>query len=205
MKKVVLNVIAAVLMTVGLGGVAMISPAYAADDGTNNIKDCVGKVDCDAIKGDSEGVFGKNDLMGTLTTIINVIVGMVGFVAVAMIVMGTIWKIKKKDWAGLEKYICEIEEMCKVQIAREKNVINQLLILMDRLACLYSKDEADELALFMYRPDKERKYHYKKEWYAESVRMPFENITIPVPTGYRDILRVLYGEDYMVPQHWKRD
>lgn len=119
--------------------------------------------------------------------------------------MGTIWKIKKKDWAGLEKYICEIEEMCKVQIAREKNVINQLLILMDRLACLYSKDEADELALFMYRPDKERKYHYKKEWYAESVRMPFENITIPVPTGYRDILRVLYGEDYMVPQHWKRD
>lgn len=86
MKKVVLNVIAAVLMTVGLGGVAMISPAYAAD----NIKDCVGKVDCDAIKGDSEGVFGKNDLMGTLTTIINVIVGMVGFVAVAMIVMGGI-------------------------------------------------------------------------------------------------------------------
>lgn len=85
MKKVVLNVIAAVLMTVGLGGVAMISPAYAAD-----IKDCVGKVDCDAIKGDSEGVFGKNDLMGTLTTIINVIVGMVGFVAVAMIVMGGI-------------------------------------------------------------------------------------------------------------------
>lgn len=90
MKKVVLNVIAAVLMTVGLGGVAMISPAYAADDGTNNIKDCVGKVNCDAIKGDSEGVFGKNDLMGTLTTIINVIVGMVGFVAVAMIVMGGI-------------------------------------------------------------------------------------------------------------------
>lgn len=86
MKKVVLNVIAAVLMTVGLGGVAMISPAYAAD----NIKDCVGKVDCDAIKGDSEGVFGENDLMGTLTTIINVIVGMVGFVAVAMIVMGGI-------------------------------------------------------------------------------------------------------------------
>lgn len=89
MKKLVLNVIAAALMTLGLGGVAMMSPAYAKD---SNIKDCVGKVDCDAITGGDkkDGVFEKNDLMGTLTTIINVIVGMVGFIAVAMIVLGGI-------------------------------------------------------------------------------------------------------------------
>ena len=119
--------------------------------------------------------------------------------------LGTIWKIKKENWTGLEENICEIEEMCKVQIARDKNLINQLLTLMDRLACLYRKDESDELALLMYRPDMEHRYHYKKEWYAESVRMPFENFMIPVPTGYHDILTVLYGEDYMIPQQWKRD
>ncbi len=90
MKKVVLNVIAAVLMTLGLGGVAMISPAYAADE-TGNIKNCVGKVDCEEITGSTkEGVFSQGSLMETLTTIINVIVGMVGFVAVAMIVLGGI-------------------------------------------------------------------------------------------------------------------
>lgn len=90
MKKLVLNVIAAVLVTLGLGGVAMISPAYA--EGANGgIKDCVGTVDCDAITGsDAGGIFEKDDLMGTLTTIINVVVGMVGFVAVAMIVIGGI-------------------------------------------------------------------------------------------------------------------
>lgn len=90
MKKVVLNVIAAVLMTVGLGGVAMISPAHALDEGEElNVKDCVGNIEC--LKDDDENsIFSQGSLMATLTTIINVVVGVVGFVAVAMIVMGGI-------------------------------------------------------------------------------------------------------------------
>lgn len=86
MKKLVLNVIAAALMTVGLGGVAMMSPAYAE---VTDIKDCVGDVTCLQDE-DEHSIFSQGSLMSTLTTIINVIVGMVGFVAVAMIVMGGI-------------------------------------------------------------------------------------------------------------------
>ena len=85
MKKIALNVIAAVVTVLGLGCVASISPAYA-----DGIKDCVGTVDCDTIKGSEEGIFGKGDLMGILTVIINVVVGVVGFIAVAMIVLGGI-------------------------------------------------------------------------------------------------------------------
>lgn len=105
MKKVMLNLFAVALTVLGLGAVATVSPAYAADNVVNpngggtgggtgggndqNWKDCVGKTDC--ITGTSEtGVFGKNDLMGTLTIIINVVVSVVGFISVAMIVMGGI-------------------------------------------------------------------------------------------------------------------
>lgn len=86
MKKVVLNAIAAALMVLGLGSVATMSPAMATD-----WKNCAdGSTDCLTQTGNNEGVFGQGDLMGTLTTIINVIVGVVGFVAVAMIVLGGI-------------------------------------------------------------------------------------------------------------------
>jgi len=88
MKKLVLNVIAAVLMTVGLGGVATMSPAYARalcsnGEWVDDLKTCPEWED-------DEGVSSNDNLMSTLTTIINVVIGVVGFVAVAMIVMGGI-------------------------------------------------------------------------------------------------------------------
>lgn len=84
MKKVLLSVIAAAITILGLGGVASISPAYAT-----GVADCVGTTECDGLYGDS-GVFEKDDLMGILTTVINVIVAVVGFLAVVMIVLGGI-------------------------------------------------------------------------------------------------------------------
>lgn len=88
MKKVVLNVIAAVLMTVGLGGVAMISPAYAKVMCSNGEWQDEMK-SCPEWEND-QGISSNDNLMGTLTTIINVAIGVVGFIAVAMIVMGGI-------------------------------------------------------------------------------------------------------------------
>lgn len=90
MKKLVLNVIAAVLMVLGLGSVATLSPAYAdvlcpngKPSSTGDLTGC----------GDSLGTSvenNNNELMQTLTVVINVIVGVVAFVAVVMIVIGGI-------------------------------------------------------------------------------------------------------------------
>lgn len=91
MKKVILSAIAVVLTVLGLGSVATLSPAYAkgsiiCPDGTTDVDsyDQCGTYDKE------DGVFNNNDLMGTLTIIINVVVGVVGFIAVVMIVMGGI-------------------------------------------------------------------------------------------------------------------
>ncbi len=89
MKKVILSAIAVALTVLGLGGVATVSPAYAdviCPDGTTGVdklENCPGYVG-------GTGVFQNRDLMSTLTIIINVVVGVVGFIAVAMIVMGGI-------------------------------------------------------------------------------------------------------------------
>lgn len=92
MKKLVLNAIAAVLMVLGLGTVASLSPAYAAQGLCPNGD----KIPAGGSLADCNDDFGQNaannedNLMATLTVIVNVIVGVVGFVAVVMIVIGGI-------------------------------------------------------------------------------------------------------------------
>ena len=73
----------------GLGVVAMglqAAPTFAAGkvrcpDGSNvnNLTDC---------KGIKENNLNSNDLMGTLNIIINVVIGIIGFVAVMIIILG---------------------------------------------------------------------------------------------------------------------
>ena len=87
MKKLLLS-LAAVAMTVfGFGGVLAAVPAYAActpeeiANGTMSMLDCV-----DSEVADQE----KFNLTGMLTTIINVVIGVVGFIAVIMMILGGI-------------------------------------------------------------------------------------------------------------------
>lgn len=43
-----------------------------------------------------------------------------------------------------------------------------------------------------------RKFQRDKEWYSETLMVPFEDTTIPIPAGYDQILTKQYG-DYMTP------
>lgn len=40
----------------------------------------------------------------------------------------------------------------------------------------------------------------KKEWYKETIWMPFEDMLMPVPVDYDEILKRHYGPNYMTPQ-----
>lgn len=87
MKKVVLSAIAAVLMVLGLSGVATMSPAYAATPCADGTTSTTGLDGCNEW-GSSN--LKKDDLMSTLQVVINVVIGIIGFVAVVMIIMGGI-------------------------------------------------------------------------------------------------------------------
>ena len=40
---------------------------------------------------------------------------------------------------------------------------------------------------------------YKKEWFKDTVKIPFENLELPCPSGWDEILTLKYG-DYMTPR-----
>lgn len=75
MKKLIFSICAAALTVLGLGGVAMVSPAYAAPN--------TEYIESTNPDGDS-----STGLMDTVKTIINVVLGIVGLIAVVMIILG---------------------------------------------------------------------------------------------------------------------
>lgn len=93
--------------------------------------------------------------------------------------------------------IKQVEELCGIEISKDKNIEQQLLILAERLFGLYSENDADYITL-MYKWVYAGRYKIPKECYDREIRVPFENISIPVPCGYDEILKIKYG-DYMIP------
>ena len=102
MKKVIASAVMAVLTIIGMGMVTMISPAHAetiiCPDGQppkkstgKGYEDCQSDASGNGGQGLTQtGIFANKDMMNTLNTVLNVIVGLVGFVAVAVMILGGI-------------------------------------------------------------------------------------------------------------------
>ncbi len=97
-----------------------------------------------------------------------------------------------------ENYIRQIENMCNTTLDRTKPMRRQLMMLAEQLSMLIPEHEANEITHMLTKCEKPE-YRMDKACYGESIDMPFENITIPVPVGYETILKLKYGEDYMIP------
>ena len=95
----------------------------------------------------------------------------------------------------LERWLSHIEEVSGQKIDRKGNIKNQLYKIVCALYALYGEDEADYIAAMPQRLENGG-HTYPKECYADAIRMPFENTTIPVPIGYDHVLKLKYG-DYM--------
>lgn len=96
-----------------------------------------------------------------------------------------------------EKWIKELELLCHISLPRNKTIGNCLWKLYDAVSSQYSWDDADNITVYDYwltYPD----CYYSKSCYDSAELFPFENMVIPVPTGYDEILSALYG-DYMTP------
>lgn len=40
----------------------------------------------------------------------------------------------------------------------------------------------------------------RREWYAQTVLLPFEDMLLPAPAGHVEVCRTLYGNEYMTPK-----
>ena len=96
----------------------------------------------------------------------------------------------------LEEYLKRIEEMCNTKIDREGNIPNQLWLLLDKVAGIFGEDECEYLTYLPTNICYDAELKYKKEWFKSAKRFPFEYISVPLPNGYDELLKVTYS-DYM--------
>ncbi len=95
----------------------------------------------------------------------------------------------------LEGYLRDIERVSGGVIDRSGNLKNQLYLQMDRLLARFCSEEAEEIAVLSVWASKGGS-RYKKKWFQNTVKLPFETIEISVPAEYDAVLRSKYG-DYM--------
>ncbi len=99
----------------------------------------------------------------------------------------------------IQKYIENIEEICRVKLYDNDLLRNQLMKLYDNIASMYTEDESDRLTQFLRVAQiEEETFYYMKKWYDSTIKMKFMDMEISVPCGYHEILTTLYGE-YMNP------
>ncbi len=89
-----------------------------------------------------------------------------------------------------------LEDVCGVRFDGNVSLAKQLNILYDQVASLFGENESDNLTSFSSYL--KNGYVVKKEWFERIERVPFENITIPIPVGYDNILRKSHG-NYTIP------
>lgn len=97
----------------------------------------------------------------------------------------------------------EIAEMWEktlgVKIDWNNRLHHEIKKMVDMAMQQCTPEEADEVCSMMRRQNGQD-YHVPKEYYDEWIDMPFEYTTIPVPKNYDYILKLKYGEDYMMPK-----
>lgn len=99
----------------------------------------------------------------------------------------------------LSMLINQIEDLCQVKIDRKDNVLQQLYEISEELCKIFQDEECRNVQLVYQRVVSTYDIFFDKNAVKELVWMPFENIEVPVPVGYDEILKCEYGEDYMTP------
>lgn len=102
----------------------------------------------------------------------------------------------KQDPDEVMSYISDIEELCHTKIDQEGNILNQLCRLTDTICQAYKDEDSPYLSRLAFHNSE--KVPLCRDWFSDYILLPFENIRVPAPIGYDQILTAIYG-DYMTP------
>lgn len=105
-------------------------------------------------------------------------------------------KICDDQPSAVKDMLPDIEELCNVKIDRNGHILNQLCRLGDTVSQSYNGCESPYLSRVPFCAEEKQPLH--KEWFSDCVWLPFENIMVPAPIGFSEILTAIYG-DYMTP------
>lgn len=104
------------------------------------------------------------------------------------------------------KSLREVEMCCNFRFTQNQPYRQQLWMLADRISAMYwdansGAKEVSMIYLLENRPD----FRIPVSCYRHAERVPFENIMVPVPVDYEQVLTVHYGKDYMTPKRTGAD
>lgn len=98
-----------------------------------------------------------------------------------------------------EDQLQKIENMCNVPLPRDDSVVNQLWKLYDSVCSQYSQYDTNLMTVYHYWANDPNLF-FTKSCYDKQILFPFENVKIPVPSGYDEILTAFFG-DWHVPKN----
>lgn len=94
----------------------------------------------------------------------------------------------------------KIEKTFGIPINYNNRLRHELKKIYDIVCARYQQENSEEVcSMIDYAEGWD--YQAKRAWYEDECEMPFENTTIPVPAGYDGLLRIKYGDDYMIPRN----
>ena len=115
--------------------------------------------------------------------------------------MAAIVDVNETDISALPEFVQDrINYLCNItgaKLEEGRPIKQQMMILSDRIDAIFDKD-APYLA-HMYFWEKDGAQVFPKEYYENTIRIPFECTYIPVPVAYDKILTSCYGNNYMTP------
>lgn len=98
----------------------------------------------------------------------------------------------------VEDKLCMIEKACGVTLKRNDDLPRTLRNLMEDLYREVDETKGKYITLYPIWFSN-HSFRFPKKYYSKSIRMTFENTTIPVPLYYNDLLTYKYGPNYMHP------
>lgn len=108
---------------------------------------------------------------------------------------------EETDMGNLSESIRErIDYLCKeskTTVENGKFIKQQLLILSDRLTAIFDKEASHVCHSYFW--ERGNFQIYPKEYYSNTIMMPFEYTYIPAPVAYDRVLTECYGPGYITP------
>lgn len=87
-----------------------------------------------------------------------------------------------------------VKTYCGVDVDRSKPLRSELWKLANQLVMSYREDEGDYLVQWISYINRKCEYKFEKSWLDTVEYHPYENIMMPLPGGYGEILKLTYGD-----------
>ncbi len=99
----------------------------------------------------------------------------------------------------LQEYAEQISLLTGQELPADENFLPAVCRIMSSLGRMYTREEAAGIENLSNMTDHARDRWRRLSWYANTVRLPFEMIEIPVPAGYMELLNSNFGTAWSAP------